>query len=299
MLQKGKNINEWVVHLTQINLPVLKKTAQEIERLRKIEDRITSKDISAVILHDPMMTIKVLRFIESRRKTESSEITTISHAIMMMGTGAFFDHFSSFETVEDLLAENPVALSGIRSVVSRSRHAALYAQDWSILRHDLESDEVTIAALLHDMAEMLLWCYSPGHLIEIRRMMMRDSTLRSLDTQKLVLGFDLLKLQLLLAAVWKLPSLLRSLMDTNHAHLPRVINVNLATALARHSAKGWYNAALPDDYAGINAFLNIGEESVMQNINRNALFAAREWRWYNHRPAAAWFPLLPGAWPVE
>jgi HD-like signal output (HDOD) protein len=216
----------------------------------------------------------------------------------MMGTGAFFEHFDGFEIVEDLLAENPVALAGMLSVVSRSRHAALYAQDWSILRHDLESDEVTIAALLHDMAEMLLWCYSPDHLIEIRRRMMRDSTLRSLDTQLAVLGFDLLKLQLLLAGVWKLPSLLRSLMDTNHSHLPRVVNVNLATALARHSANGWYNAALPDDYAAINTFLNIGKDDVRQSINHNALSAAREWHWYNYRPAAAWFPLLPGDWPV-
>lgn len=295
----GKNINAWVVHLTQIDLPVLRRTAQEIERLRKKEDRITAKDISAVILHDPMMTIKVLRFIESKRKSETSEITTISHALMMMGTGAFFEHFSRFETVEDLLSDRPVALSGMLSVVSRSRHAALYAQDWSILRRDMESDEVTIASLLHDMAEMLLWCYSPEHLIEIRRRMMRDSTLRSLDTQQAVLGFDLLKLQMLLAAVWKLPALLRSLMDTNHAHLPRVVNVNLATALARHSALGWHNAALPDDYAAINSFLNIGEEPVMNNINRNALFAAREWKWYNYRPAATWFPLLPGDWPVE
>ncbi len=295
----GKSINAWIVHLTQIDLPILKKTADEIARLKSIEDKITGKDISSVILHDPLMTIKVLRFIESRRKSQTAEITTISHAIMMMGTGAFFEHFSDFETVEDLLSDNPLALSGMLSVISRSRHAALYAQDWSILRHDIESDEVAIAALLHDMAEMLLWCYSPDELIEIRRRMMRDASLRSGDTQRAVLGFDLLKLQMLLAAVWKLPSLLRSLMDTNHAHLPRVINVNLATALARHSALGLHNAALPDDYAAINEFLNIGEESVMHNINRNALFAAREWKWYNYRPAATWFPLLPGEWPVE
>ncbi|MHB1099699.1 MAG: HDOD domain-containing protein [Burkholderiales bacterium] len=294
-----KNINDWVVRLTQIDLPVLRRTAQEIERLRENEDNITAKDISSVILHDPIMTIKVLRFIESRKKTQNTEITTISHALMMMGTGAFFEHFSSLHTVEDLLADNPVALSGLLSVMSRSRHAALYAQDWAILRLDLESDEVTISALLHDMAEILFWCYSPHEMIEIRRRMMRDSTLRSHDTQQAVLGFDLMKLQLLLAAMWKLPALLRSLMDTEHANLQRVVNVNIATSLARHSAKGWYNAALPDDYAAINAFLTIGEGDVMQNINSNTLFAAREWRWYNHRPAAAWFPLLPGDWPVE
>ncbi len=298
MLHEVRNINDWVVFLTQIDLPVLKRTAEEIGRLRENEERITGKDISQVILRDPLMTIKVLRFIESKRKADSTEITTISHAIMMMGTGAFFDHFAKLDAVEDLLAEHPVALAGMQSVASRSRHAAIYAQDWSILRHDMESDEVTIAALLHDMAEILLWCYSPRHLVEIRRRMMRDSTLRSLDTQKTVIGFDFLKLQMLLAAVWKLPSLLRQLMDTNHAHLSRVIAVNLATSLARHSALGWHNAALPDDYAAINAFLNLGEEGVMQNINHNALLAAKEWQWYQCRPAAAWFPLLPGDWPV-
>jgi HD-like signal output (HDOD) protein len=296
----GKSINEWVVRLTQSDLPVLRKTAQEIERLRKIEDRITAKDISIVILHDPMMTIKVLRFIESRRKAGSAEITTISHALMMMGTGSFFEHFSSgFTIIEDLLADKPDALYGMLSVVSRSRHAAIYAQDWSLMRHDLESDEVTIAALLHDMAEMLLWCYLPDELIEIRRRMMRDSALRSADTQMAVLGFNLKKLQMLLAAVWKLPALLRSLMDSNQAKQPRVINVTLAASLARHSAHGWYNAALPDDFAGIKEFLGMGAENMMEYINRNVLVAAKEWHWYNFRPAAAWLPMLPGEWPVE
>ncbi len=295
----GKSINEWVVRLTQSDLPVLRRTAKEIERLRKIEDRITAKDISVIVLHDPMMTIKVLRFIESRRKAGSSEITTISHALMMMGTGSFFDHFSSFTTIEDLLADKPDALYGMLSVVSRGRHAAIYAQDWSLMRHDLESDEVTIAALLHDMAEMLLWCYLPDELIEIRRRMMRDSALRSTDTQMAVLGFDLKKLQTLLAAMWKLPALLRSLMDSNQAKHPRVINVTLAASLARHSAHGWYNAALPDDFAAIKEFLGMGAENMMEYINRNVLVAAREWRWYNLRPAAAWLPMLPGEWPVE
>jgi HD-like signal output (HDOD) protein len=294
------NINEWVIRLTHDDLPVLRRTAQEIERLRKIEDRITAKDISIVVLHDPMMTIKVLRFIESRRKTGSAEITTISHALMMMGTGSFFEHFSShFIIVEELLADKPDALHGMLSVVSRSRHAAIYAQDWSLMRHDLESDEVTIAALLHDMAEMLLWCYMPDELSEIRRRMMRDSTLRSSDTQKAVLGFDLKKLQMLLAGIWKLPALLRALMDSNQSKVPRVINVNLATAFARHSANGWYNAALPDDFDAIREFLGMGAENMMEYINRNVLVAAREWRWYNYRPAAAWLPMLPGEWPVE
>ena len=296
----GHSINEWVIRLTHNDLPILGRTVREIDRLRANEDRITAKDISSVVLHDPMMTIKVLRFIQSQRKIGDAEITTIAHALMMLGTGAFFEHFSSgFVTIEELLADKPDALHGMLAVVSRSRHAAIYAQDWSLMRHDTESDEVTIAALLHDMAEMLLWCYLPDELIEIRRRMMRDSSLRSVDTQKAVLGFDLQKLQMLLASIWKLPSLLRSLMDTDHAKLPRVKNVNIAASFARHSANGWYNAALPDDFAAIDSFVSMGAENVMDYINRNVLVAAREWHWYNFRPAATWLPMLPGEWPVE
>ncbi len=42
-----------------------------------------------------------------------------------------------------------------------------------------------------------------------------------------------------------------------NADQPRVRNVQLAVNLARHSANGWDDAALPDDYKDIGELLRV------------------------------------------
>jgi HD-like signal output (HDOD) protein len=255
--------------------------------LRENEDRLVARDISRVLLHDPMFTLRVLRFLPTQRKPgRATEITTVEHVLMMLGISPFFEHFGALPAVESTLAERPLALDGLMRVIDRARHAALYARDWAAVRHDVESDEVVIAALLHDLAEMLLWCFAPELALRIQDMLRRDQALRSSAAQKAVLGFTFIDLQLALVAEWKLPALLQSLMDDTQAKRPRAVNVLLAVDLARHSAKGWDNPALPDDYAAIRNFLNLPEQEVLERIQRTALQAETERDWYRVEPAA-------------
>ena len=44
------------------------------------------------------------------------------------------------------------------------------------------------------------------------------------------------------------------------------MNVSLAVRLARHSAHGWDDPALPDDYVAIGRLLNITPEAVRQRL---------------------------------
>jgi HD-like signal output (HDOD) protein len=178
-------------------------------------------------------------------------------------------------------------------VMSRARHAGLYAREWSALRHDVESEEVYVAALLHDMAEMLIWCVAPELAMRMERMMQADRRLRSAVAQKAMLGLELVDLQQALAKEWRLPSLLQALMDDRHAEVPRVQTVHLAVALARHSAHGWFDAALPDDFAEMKKMLGLADQEARNHVYRIALAAAREWEWYGVPPAACWLPLLP------
>ena len=104
--------------------------------------------------------------------------------------------------------------------------------------------------------------------------------MRSSAAQRAVLGFTLIDLQQALIAEWKLPALLQSLMDDTHANRPRAINVLLAVDLARHSAKGGNDPALPDDYAAIQKFLNLPEQEVMERIERMTLQAQNGRAWY-------------------
>lgn len=293
MINKRLSLNAWVLYLDQAKLPVLRRTAAELTRLREREERLNGHELSAVILHDPIMTVKVLRYLEAHRsKHQTTDITTMDRAIMMIGTTPFFEHFSDQPLLEEELAEYPLALEGTMQVMSRARHAALYALDWSALRNDIDTDEVVIAALLRDMTEMLLWCFAPEPMLTINKRKRFDPALRSATVQREVLGFRLIELQLALASVWHLPKLLLTLMDESYANKPRTRCVALAVALARHSSKSWFDAALPDDYATVHDLLQLPADQVWEHIRHAALAAAQDWDWYGVPPAASWLPLL-------
>jgi len=117
--------------------------------------------------------------------------------------------------------------------------------------------------LLHDLAEMLMWIFAPADMLKIRAMQQQDKKLRSKAAQEMVLGFNLQDLQKSLIQAWELPQLLLTLMDDENASKTRVRNVILAVNLARHSANGWDDAALPDDYTAIGELLRVPATDAM------------------------------------
>jgi len=80
---------------------------------------------------------------------------------------------------------------------------------------------------------------------------------------------------------------LRALMDDAHVMQARAVNVLLAVDLARHSANGWNDPALPDDYIAIRKFLEMPEQDILERIQRTARQAESEWGWYQASAALA------------
>jgi len=157
-----------------------------------------------------------------------------------------------------------LALTHLLKLIKRAHRAAHFAADWAVYHMDLHAEEVRIAALLHDLAEMLMWCFSPEEMNEIYNMQHANKSLRSATVQEAVLGFKLHDLQSALVEHFNLPPLLSKLMDDAHADSSRVKNVILAVNFARHAANGWDDAALPDDYKAIAEFLRVDVHRVMR-----------------------------------
>ena len=111
-----------------------------------------------------------------------------------------------------------------------------------------------------------MWCFAPTLATRVKERQMRDHHLRSVAIQAEVYGVPLYELKLALAGEWHLPELLTSLMNADNAEQPRVRNVKLAVELARHSANGWDDAALPDDYKAIGELLRLNQETVLKRI---------------------------------
>jgi HD-like signal output (HDOD) protein len=262
-----QDLEAWVLYFSGVELPILRQTARRLEEARLNIDKVSGRDIAGIVLQDPLMAVRVLAYIQPfRGKHLRSDITTIASAVMMLGIEPFFSKFENPVTIESMLKDEPQALLGLLQVIRRVQRAARYAHDWAFTRHDMNVEEVALAALLHDLTEILLWCFAPKLAIEIRGMQQADKTLRSALAQERVLGITLFDLQLALCHAWHLPGLLESLMNDEHTEQPRVRNVTLAVNLARHSANGWTDAALPDDFSAIQRLLRIDRETLMTRL---------------------------------
>lgn len=263
-----QDLEAWVLYFSGAELPILRQTARRLEEARLNIDNVSGRDIANIVLQDPLMAVRVLAYIQPfRGKHLRSDITTIASAVMMLGIEPFFSKFENPLTIEAMLKDEPQALLGLLQVVRRVQRGARYAHEWAFARYDMNVEEVALAALLHDLTEVLLWCFAPRLAIEIRQMQQADKTLRSAVAQEQVLGITLFDLQLALCHAWHLPELLKSLMNDDHAEQPRVRNVTLAVNLARHSAHGWSDAALPDDFRAIEKLLHVDRETLIARLH--------------------------------
>lgn len=261
----------WVARLGRAEIPVLRHTAREMARLHADEDTLNARSIAHVVTGDPLMTLKLLRYLqEHKHRSQTQELMQVEQAIMMMGLNTFFREVPASPVIEDLLGDRLPALVHLLHTVHRAQRAAHYAFDWALLLHDLHAEEIRIATLLTYMSEMLMWCFNPDQMLTIRQRQDADKTLRSAAVQQEVLGFEGMALQRALQVEWHLPGLLQQLTDPSQAQNTRVRNVTLAMNLARHSANGWDDAALPDDYRDIAELLRIEPERVKQIVGANA-----------------------------
>lgn len=266
-----RDIAGWAARFDVATLPVLGATAAEIALLRENEDAVDAHLLTETVAADPLLTLKLLSHVARLRRSRGDDTRgdpeTVTAALVMLGIGPFFRAFGDVGTVEDALASRPEALEGFNAVLQRSRRAANFALGFAVHRMDHDAPVIHEAALLHDFAELLLWLRAPSLALEIARRQADDATLRSAAVQRELLHIELPDLQHELMLAWRLPPLLVRISDDRHCDTPQVRNVLLAIRVARHSAKGWDNAALPDDVAEIADLLQLGIDPTWRLLN--------------------------------
>jgi HD-like signal output (HDOD) protein len=292
-----ERIEDWVKRLQQGSLPVLRATRTELARLARRGDRASSQEISAAVLRDPLLTLRVIQAANSGRSSRfGTEITTVEHAIMMIGIPPFFKRFGVLPVVEEKLAAKQWALHGFLLASSRSHHAAFQARDWAVIHRDFKAEEAYIAALLCDLPELLLWLHAPDIAINIVRIVQHGGSGEM--AQRELLGCEFNELLPLLLQAWQLPEVLQELMGQGSEY-QRALSVQLAVSLAHHSTTGWAGDAILADYEAVGSMLQMPADEAAVLVHRNAVIAAQHWDWYGVAPAAAWLPMLPGEWPAD
>jgi HD-like signal output (HDOD) protein len=259
-----RDLAAWTSHFRRAEIPVLRETIDALDALRANEDRTDANSIGEMIGGDPLMTLKVLLHVgEHRGRMVVTGAETVISALVMMGIPPFFRTFARPEAIEDRLAWSSAALVGVQRVLQRAHRGARFALAFAIHRADPHAASIHAAALLHEFAELLLWCHAPGLALRVRELQDADPALRSSTAQKSVLNVELADLQHALAVAWRLPALLADKSQEVPGSSPGGRTVALASRLARHVAHGWDNAAVPDDVAEIAEFLNLSAGAAL------------------------------------
>jgi HD-like signal output (HDOD) protein len=272
LLRPLRDLAAWTSHFRRAEIPVLRETIDALDALRANEERTDANSIGEMIGGDPLMTLKVLVHVgEHRGRTVVTGAETVIAALVMMGIPPFFRTFAAPVAVEDRLAWSADALGGVRRVLRRAHRGARFALAFAIHRADPHAASIHTAALLHEFAELLLWCHAPRLALAVQALQDADPALRSSVAQRQVLGLELAELQQALVATWRLPALLLEKGHEGQAGSVGARTVVLGARLARHVAGGWDNAAIPDDIAEIAEFLNLSHAAALELVTGVAL----------------------------
>ena len=267
LTQPLRDLAAWTAYFKTVEIPVLAHTADALEALRANEDSVDANSLGEMIAGDPLMTLKVLAYASAHRSERVvTDVETVTAALVMMGISPFFAAFGSQPSVEARLAYEPRALQGLMDTLQRAHRGANFALGFAVHRMDHDAAVIHAAALLHDFAEMLLWCHAPALALRILDAQLGNPQLRSSTAQHAVLNVELTDLQQALMRAWRLPELLIRINDDRHADQASVRTVMLALRLARHTARGWDNPAIPDDISDIAQLLNLSQAATLQLV---------------------------------
>lgn len=261
-------LDAWVDAFARAEIPVLAETAESLEHMRATEDDVDAHGLGEMIATDPLMTLKVLAHAsELKRGRLMADPETVTAALVLMGITPFFRAFGPQPTMEAALADHEEALLGLARVMQRAERASRYALGFAAHRADPDAAVIHSAALLHDFAEMLLWVHAPDLALQIAALQDADHSLRSAVAQRQVLGIELPDLEQALMKRWHLPELLTRITSEKDGRDPQVRCVHLAVRLARHTARGWDDAGVPDDLHDIAELLNLSEAHTLKLLH--------------------------------
>jgi len=266
-----RNLNQWVKHLSNEEMPIMANT---VSTIAKVADNLETSvaELSQIVLKDSSMTARVLRVANSVHYNHGSfrnTINTVSRAVVVLG-------FDAIRSISLTIAMVDTLLQGeqherVLTEMARSFHAAVQARAIAMETGDDLPEEVFIAALLSRLGHMVFWCFPYG-LTDALNKELELTPNNEAEAEKRVLGFPLIKLTVALNREWHLCELLE-LSNNSTRRSPRVAYLDLAVKLARSVEKGWEDPEVSQLLEKLGKIINKDPEQTLTFVSENAQLA--------------------------
>jgi len=194
-------------------LPTLPAVAvQVLELAQKPETDIA--EIARLISRDPALSSKVLRTVNSSFYGHSQNVSTISHALVILGLQSVRTLVLGFSLVSHLSGEKPKGFKHLE-YWKRSIYAATAARSIAGRLDARQQEEVFLAALLMDIGMLVLDRVLGEEYGKLHERAITHAELAKAETA--ALGMDHADVGAVLAGQWKLPATLAQPIGCHHA----------------------------------------------------------------------------------
>lgn len=197
-------------------VPAFPQSVHKILELTSSAD-CSPKELIQIIEHDPILTAKVLKLVNSAYFGLSRKVTSVNHAVVYIGINTIKNVAISVATSGVLPKENKAGLdmdafwlhSLTVGVIAR-----MLAKKISIPKN--EQANYFVAGLLHDIGKVILAHFKPKDYAPVLHEVNTSNRLL-FDVENELLGIDHAQLGGILAKKWQLPENLIDSISNHHA----------------------------------------------------------------------------------
>lgn len=196
-------------------IPAFSHTVQQIQELSS-DINCDSAQLVKVIVHDPVLVLKILKMVNSSFLGLSKKITSVNQAVLYLG----------LNTIKNLALT--IAILGVMP----RKNAAGFDTD-AFLMHSLATATISrmlakksgvpekklfdyfLSGLLHDFGKIVLACYLPGEYRETLKIA-KEETIPLFEVEKQVFGVDHAAIGSLLMEKWQILGNLNEALKNHH-----------------------------------------------------------------------------------
>ena len=189
------------------SLPTLPGVVQLLVQMVKDENS-TAMDLGRVISQDQALSARVLRMVNSPFYGFSGKISSVSHALVLLGFNVVKGLVLSAAVFESLISE-------MKGIGAHSLGTAILSRHLANALHMPDPDEILVAGLLHDLGKVILAHIAPEDYAAVRNV----SAVKGIHTSAAeleIFGFDHTFAASLVTEAWHLPPTLAIGMCYHH-----------------------------------------------------------------------------------
>ncbi|KUJ96303.1 MAG: hypothetical protein PWR24_520 [Desulfonauticus sp.] len=189
------------------DLPTLPKVLEEVSKLVEDPNSSTEK-IAKAISRDQVLSAKVLKMVNSPIYGFPRRISTIQHALVLLG----------FNVIKGLIISTSVFDIMTKSMVGLWEHSLGCALAASVIAKKVgfkDPEEYAVAGLLHDLGKVIALVQLPELKEEVDAVVKKED-LSYYEAERKVMGFAHDRINAWLADYWNLPLRLREALAWHH-----------------------------------------------------------------------------------